>query len=50
VAQIRSLADKMFYSSKATTHIYSHTKFGHSILITSWLTDCPKIQDGVVVV
>jgi len=34
--QIRPLADKMFHSSKATMHIYSHTKFELSILITSW--------------
>jgi len=27
VAQIRPLADKIFYSTKATMHIYSHTKF-----------------------
>jgi len=33
--QIRPLADKIFYSSKATVHIYSHTKFELSILITS---------------
>jgi len=35
VAQICPLADKCFYSSKATVHIYSHTKFELSILITS---------------
>jgi len=27
VVQIRQLADKILYSSKATMHIYSHTKF-----------------------
>ena len=36
VAQIRPLADYIFYSSKATMHIYSHTKFELSVLITSW--------------
>jgi len=35
VAQIRPLADKIFYSSKTTMHIYSYTKFKLSILITS---------------
>jgi len=34
VEQIRPLADKIFFSSKATMHIYSHTKFELSILIT----------------
>ena len=32
VSQIRPLADKIFYSSKATMHIYSHTKFELSII------------------
>ena len=36
VAQIRPLADKIFYSSKATMHINSHTKFQLSNSITSW--------------
>jgi len=31
VAQIRPLADYIFYSSKATMHIYSHTKFELSV-------------------
>jgi len=37
VAQIRQLMDKIFYSSKATMHIFSHThtKFELSILITA---------------
>jgi len=30
------VADKIFCSSKATMHIYSHTKFERSILITFW--------------
>jgi len=35
VVQIRPLVDKMFNSSKATMHIYSHIKFELFILITS---------------
>jgi len=44
VAQIRPLEDKIFYSSKATVHIYLHTKFELSVLITSWrMRGVPKI-------
>jgi len=36
MAQIRPLADKIFYSSKATMHINSHTMFELPLSITSW--------------
>jgi len=31
VAQIHPLANKIFYSSKATMHIYSHTMSNYSL-------------------
>jgi len=40
VAQIRPLAEKIFYSSKAALHIYSHTKFEPDVAsIIVWLQD-----------
>ena len=48
---LRPPVDTIFYSSIATMHIYSHTKFELSFFITSWRMRGPKnprLRRGVV--